>query len=39
MERKKKKFAPGEMENLVIKKDVLNKLKAGDEITVAIEEV
>lgn len=36
--RKKRKLAPGEMENVVLKADVLEKLKANDELVLSIEE-
>lgn len=38
LERKKAKLAPGEMENITLKKDMLAKLNSNDEIVVSIEE-
>lgn len=36
--RKKQKLAPGEMESVTIKPEILEKMKSGDEIVVSIEE-
>lgn len=38
IDKKKKKLAPGEMENVAIKPEILEKLKSNDEIVVSIEE-
>ncbi|MDD6807818.1 MAG: FAD-dependent oxidoreductase [Oscillospiraceae bacterium] len=38
IDKKKKKLAPGEMENVAIKPEILEKLKADDQIVVSIEE-
>lgn len=37
-EKKKQKFAPGEMENITLTTDMLGKIKENDEIIVAIKE-